>query len=393
MKNVFSSLLFLFFSNFVFGQIEWVGNHEFSESASDIFRTSKNQLVLLHGNGSGFTVFNPDGSVVLDDTTFIFTSSGLSEMIESKEDSSFIFVLGGEDCDILINFLVKYDKNWNKVWSNYTGGIGGPIAGFSDNSFAIGYNLWDSMVAKWSSNGDLSWVINLDPYEIKDLAVAYNDTLYVATSQGLLKITLDGMVTDTFANLIFDRIEILPNGNFLAQTNDILYLYSPDFTQMAFFQQQGETIEDLSFDQSQIVVLTAASKIIRLDFDLNTIGSNQLTGHNQSFKALSLTDNGFVVGGGELYGNNEHKNTAAFIKSYGWDGATISTNEDIELTSVSQNGQIGVVDYFGIYEITIPNITVTVKNQGTQVVNELTANIEFPSLNAFIECDYPQVFS
>lgn len=352
----------------------------------------KNQYVLLHENGSGFTVFDPDGSVVVDDTAFLFSNLGVSDMLELK-DSSFIFVFGGEDCDILINFIVKYDKNWNKVWSEYTNGTGGPIAGFSDNSFIIGYNLWDHMIEKWSNDGNNLWRTDLGMYEIADVAITADDLLFVATHQGLLKLTSDGVVIDTFSNLIFDRLETLPNGNFLASANNMLLLYDSNFAVLASFKQAGHTIQAITFAQNQIALLTNAPEIIRFDLNLNNTENIPLTGHNQTFNALALADSGYIVGGGEQYGNNTHGIIGAFIKEYANNGSTANTNEDIELTSVTQNGQIGVKNYFGIYEIKIPNIDLLVTNKGTAPVHSLAANLKLSDINGLGECTIEQEFT
>lgn len=76
MKSIFSIYAFLLASTLAFGQIEWVGNHRFFDTANDLIRTSQGNYVLLHGNGSGLTVFNDEGSGVFGDVNFTTSRTG-----------------------------------------------------------------------------------------------------------------------------------------------------------------------------------------------------------------------------------------------------------------------------------------------------------------------------
>jgi hypothetical protein len=175
----------------------------------------------------------------------------------------------------------------------------------------------------------------------------------------------------------------------LFDKNGNLLLFSPDFSQVGQFQQPDD-IMDIAIEASELAVLTASQKILRFDLSLNAIATVQLSGHNQTFTSLAFDGNGFIVGGGEQYGNNGHESTSSFIKHYNLDGSTNNTNEDIELTSVSQSGQIGVKDYSGIYEISIHDIDLLVTNKDTEPVHSLTANIQFGDLEGVWECTIEQ---
>lgn len=220
MKNVFSVFTFLLVSNFAFGQIEWVGNHDFFDGTADILSTSQGQYVLLHSNGSGLTVFNDNGGIVFEDTIFQFTDAGISDIIELP-DSSFMLVLGGIDCDILLNFYVKYDKNWNKLGADYTYGRGF-LAKFSDNSIALADDFY-GLVEKLDIDGNQVWYKDLYLNHVNDLVIK-DDSLFVATTGGLIKMTTDGIIVTTIPSLVFDRLETMPNGNLIAQQNNGLYL-------------------------------------------------------------------------------------------------------------------------------------------------------------------------
>ncbi|MBK8562444.1 MAG: hypothetical protein IPN76_03620 [Saprospiraceae bacterium] len=390
MKNVFSALLFLL-TNFAYGQIEWVGNHIFSDSTADILRTSQGHWVLLHSNGAGFSVFDATGSKVFESFAAIFEGEGASGMVE-LQDSSLMYVTGGIACDVLVGYFIRYDKNWNEMATGNTNGSS-IIAKFNDNSIAIA-DQFEGGLTKITDNGTRLWSVNVPWNWAKDMVVNTADELLVATINGLIRISPSGSFIDTLPNLILDRIEILPNGSYLAQQGDVLQLYDADFAPMAFFQQQGDAIQDVSFTQDEIAVLTSAPSVVRLDFGLTPIGTMSLSDHNQTFTSVAFADDGFIVGGGEQYGNNGHENQSAFIKDFRNDGSTAQTNADVALVQVSQSSPIQVQNFNWYYKATVPNISVTVKNNGPSVINSLTVNFSFPYDNIFIwECALVQSFS
>lgn len=375
MKKSYAFLAFLLASNLVFGQVEWVGTHVFSEAAADVIRTSQGHYVLLHGNGSGFTVFHENGAIVAQDTTFYFTSDGQSDLIELA-DSSLIFVAGGVDCDVVINLFSKYDKNWNRTAYKYCNG-GHAIAEFSDHSIAITDGFY-GYVEKLSANGDQLWLWDIYSNSIRDLVVIPGDTLLAASDEGVIWIKSNGEVIDTIANMILDRLEMLPNGNLLAQVNNALYLFSTSFAPLGYYQVQSATIDDIAIQNYEIAVLTSKPEVIRLDPLLEQIAITPLNGHNQTFTAVSYSNNGFMLGGGEQYGNNDHKSTASFIKSFAHDGTTINTARDLALTQISTNGQINIEDQIWIYAVTIPSFSITVQNNGNTNIHRLNLNLDLP---------------
>ncbi len=391
MKNVFSFFLLLF-SNFAFGQIEWVGNHIFSDSTADILKTSQGHFALLHSNGAGFTVFDGNGNMVLENTQPIFEGYGYSSMVEFQ-DSSLFFVTGGVACDVFVGYFYKYDENWNEIENGYTYG-GGIIAKFSDNSVAIAEQV-EGGIRRITDSGTVLWTLDLPWVQPNDMVVNQDDVLLLATNDGLFRITSDGTVIDTLTDLILDRIEILPNGNLLTQQGDVLQLYDADFTPLAFFQQPGNALKDLSFTQNEIAVLTSAPSVVKLDLGLNTIGTTPLAGHNQSFTSVAFAENGYMVGGGESFGDNGHESKSAFIKEFKYDGSTSDTNADAALVEVSTSGSIQIQHFENWYDLaTVPDITVIVKNNGPSVINSLNVNIHFPNENIFLaECPLIQAFS
>ncbi|MBI5916259.1 MAG: T9SS type A sorting domain-containing protein [Bacteroidetes bacterium] len=316
-------------------------------------------------------------------------SAEFSELVEMS-DSSIIFSAGWLECDVIVGAIIKYDKNWNEIATIYTSTAGGHAARLNDDSFVLG--SWGS-IGRWDANGNQLWDDYLLGFNINDLAATAGDTLLLATNHGLLKMTADGDVVDTLPNLIFNRLEILPDSNFLAQLNDVLYLYSPNFDQLAFFQFQGDAIVDFAIDDADIAVLTTAQKIVRLSHNLTQIGTTQLVGHNQTFYVLEKANEGCMVGGSERYGTTEHGNLSAFIKEFALNGNTANTAKDVALTHASNIGQILVVDYPLAYHVILTHVEIELENTGQSPINQVTVNMEFPTIMIPWECPIFQTFS
>lgn len=395
MKNVFSNILFLLVFNFAFGQIEWVGNHEFSEAAQGILKTSSGQYVLLHGNGSGITAFSNNGDIVFNSSIanlFSYTELGASRILELS-DSTYMYIEGGVECDIFTYYIIKFDKDWNLLSLNYCNG-NGPMAMFSDQSVAI-VGKWNDSFERITPSGNKIWEKELYPKRIADIAINSADKILVATDNGLFEYNANGSITDSLPNFVVDRLEILPNGNFLTQTSDNLFLFSPGFNQLNMVFGLGDSITDIAVKGNEIGVLTTTPKILRYDLGLNPIGTVPLTGQNQTFTSMDFDGNDFVVAGGEQYGEGVHQNTSAFIKQFGLDGSTINTNEDISIVDIKLTGVVETMFVTPqLYQAALPTASITVKNNGNSVVNTLNLNLGFPDFNVWLwECKEVQVFS
>lgn len=388
MKNIFSSFLFLLVSNLVSGQIEWVGNHSFSETATDLVRTSQNQYILVH---NGLTVFDSIGNIVFSGLTNDYPDADgvfFSDIIELS-DSSIVFSAEWAECDVLVSIVVKYDKNWNQLWSNYHNWVSGPAAKFNNNSFIVAEG---NSIEKWDSDGAQLWEKFLSGYDIKDVVVLPNETVLLPTDKGLLIMSSNGVLMDSIPDLVLDHLDLLPNGNFLAKAYGTLYLYSQSFTQLSTYPIQGMTIEDITFKPDGIAVVTSDNHIFRFNQYLTFLGFFQLPSQKQQFKTIVYSTNGLMAGGSEQFGNLQNKNQSAFIKEYALDGSTINTSENVALISVNQTSSLTVASTFGLFTITIPDIDMVVKNLGTTAVESVTVNFMWPDAGGF-PCPFNNTFS
>lgn len=380
MKNVCSFLLFLLISNVVFGQIEWVGNHEFSEFGVDIKHTLQNQQIL--SLGAGFTVFDSLGNIVYDNKLGFYQRSELVEL----HDTSFLLFAEFFACDLIVAEMIKFDKDWNMSWnSNAPFGVR-QVDKFSDNSILI---LTENL-QRMDTNGVVYW--DMTPsYSISDIAITVSDTVVLATNLGVVVMDGNGAVDSVYSDLKFDMVSLLPNGNFLAQSKDTLWLLAPDLKKIASYIQHG--IVDVEYDEVGVYLIADAPNAYLLNDSLNLISSFQPTSHNQSFYAISPAQQGVVLGGHEKFGHNATSNSSTFIKFFESDGATINTHEDVAVLSVDKDNYPSVETGSAYTSVIIHDIKAEVKNYGTLPLNELNLNMDFGVLYIPFDCPLDQRFS
>lgn len=372
MKNVFSFFLLFVASSAAFGQIEWVGKYDFTESSSNIFRTSQNQYILTHDSVSGITVFDSIGDIVfLLNTTVDPPSSEIhsitSDFIELS-DSSILFSYSLRGCDKDFSKLFIYNKYWELSGITEGGHFAGPAARFSNDEIVIGH-VEIGMVAKFNTTG-MVWAKDITQYiGINDLLVTLGDTILVATDAGLIKMDSQGEVVDSLPDLIFDKLELLPNGNILVKTTNELKIYNPQLNQLTSLLFQAGNVKDMAIGTSEIGVLTDEQKVKRLDFELVDLNQDvQLS--DEFFNGLAYTNDGLMLTGNEGRGS--------FIKAYALDGSTANTDEDIAILAVSHGLSSSFTLDFPAF-ITIKDIRAIVKNEGSTAIDRLTLNMPKPN--------------
>ncbi|TAK42607.1 MAG: T9SS type A sorting domain-containing protein [Saprospiraceae bacterium] len=385
MKAVFILLFSLSFYGFTFGQIEWTGNYKFSEWATELFRKSNGEIILKQGSGiyhdgNGFTVFDSLGNIVFSKTFNNYPEepgADVSEILELP-DSSIVFSVEWDECDISIGAVLKYDKNWNEVWQNYSMPIAGPASLLSDGGFVIGSNSFGS-IARFTENGDEIWSNYLNGFSIMDIAATANDTLLIACTEGLIRMDKGGVIDTVFSSLIFDRFEITGNGRFWVQHNDTLSYLSPDFSTIGSIHIPDAAVVDFVFDENEIAILTGPPGVHRFDYSLQQVGSFTLSGENQTFDQVAFYQEGLAIGGAEHYGSAEHGNDAAFIKYYSTGGDAPSSNMDAAIVS-NEQGQEAFVTHPWAYEVVFRDIKITVQNFGETPIEQVNLNLEFPEV-------------
>jgi Secretion system C-terminal sorting domain len=322
---------------------------------------------LLHGTGNGITVIDSDGNVVFNKALY----PTISDVIELP-DSSIIFSLVSRECDGDFSEVLIFDKQWNQTGTLFGEYCAGPSAYFSNNDFVIADNENDIRVAKFNNNGVI-WIQYIPSFNgINDLLVTPEDSLYLATNMGLIKMNSAGDVIEILPNLLFNRLELLPDGNFLAKAGDMLLAYSPDFQQLAMFQPQAGSIVDIAISSNEIAVLTDEQMVKRFDLGLVDLNLDiQLT--DESFNGLVYSSNGLMLTGNEGSGS--------FIKAFALDGSTANTAKDIALLQVS-HGSVTSNFLATPYWIGINDIKAIVKNEGPTVINRLNLNMPLPTYPA-----------
>jgi hypothetical protein len=399
MKVLFTLLFSFGLSTLSLGQLEWTGNHEFSESCSELFRKSNGEIILVHGtdvsqDGNGFTVFDSMENIVFSKTFNDYSDAGGADVSDILElpDSSIVFSVSWGECDIIITEVLKYDKNWNEVWQNYAMASTGPAALLSDGNFVIGSNFF-GIIERYSESGEQLWNKYLGDFHILDIAATANDTLLIASVEGLIRTDGDGEIDTVFSSLIFDRFEITGNGRFWAQHNDTISYLSPDFSTIGSIHIPDAAVVDFVFDENEIVILTDPPGVYRFDYPLQQIGSFALVGENQTFDHVGFYQEGFAIGGRKHWGSASHGSSSPFVKSYSAGGQTLDSEKDVGIENVSLSSPPVIFQEWSLYATFFQEVTVTVRNYGTTTLNRVNLNIAFPFVDISNWCPIDQRFS
>lgn len=395
MKKFLHLLILLTFSTLAFAQIEWAGNFVFSEGTTDLLRTKTNRFILVHGGefpvGNGITVFDSLGNIVFSQITndYLFSEgASMSEILETP-DSGFVFSAVLPECDVIANTIAKYDQNWNLLWMNYDTWTIGPGACLSDGSTV--FCLYEAnYVERWNANGQKIWSKWLPGYHILDLTALPGDSLLAVTREGLLVILPDGSPAAVFADLLFDRLEATPSGDFLAQHGDSLFLLSSSFEKMAVLTFPGEEIRDFTFNEDRVGVLVSPNHVYLFDSSLQPLGD--FSG-DEMLNSLVFASDGILAGGTERYGSTTNGNHSAFIKNYGLDGSSVNFEIDAGVVSLEQGGETTVTYEHGGFRVHFRDLKATVRNFGSVPIQRVNLNVQFPGILFVWECVVPQEFS
>lgn len=395
MKNLALPLFVFLLSFNAIAQIEWTGNIEFSDWASDILVTSSNEIVLVQRNiwsDEGFSVLDCNGNEVF---TYDFNDylegygSSTSEILELP-GSGYVFASVNGECDLIVEPMVKFDQQWNIEWIGYSQVYNlGAGAVFSNNDFIFCADTIYSgnEFTKIAADGSTLWINNDFDFKLYDVIVTPGDSVIIVSSGGLLVADgATGEVIDVREDLLFSRIESLVNGNYIVQQGTSLHLLSPLFEYITTFSQPGQGIRDFCLYENQIAVLSTAPHVYLLDQNFQWMDDFPLNGENQIFRTLEFYSGNLLLGGSERFGTAAHGNFSSFVKLYTSDGQTMNTGIDAGIVSMEPGPQPLFMTETSFKKHVFEDIKITVLNHGNSDINQLNLNVQFD--NAFVYFDW-----
>jgi len=394
MKKMSIFLVCLFSSIISYGQFEWVfdniGLHEY---VHQLVKTRKNQYVILHGK-TDFCC--PKRLTVLDsigNTLFNFTASGGASSFNISFFKDVIEMPGSTisvatensvyDSLTMQGFLysavLKLDANWTPSLvvenSDQIYDIG---ASLSDGSYIVLGIEYDQIWRKASDGSDI-WEKWLSGYDIFDLATKSNDTILIATGQGLVIMDKDGNLTTGYPSLVFDRIKTNGQDGIIGVKGDSVYLLSPEYALLAAAGYQGDNVRDYSIEGDMIAVLTASGHIYRYDGVLSPLNDFQLFNDGE-FIHIAIGAERLVLAGMERYGGfgvTEGTRTV-FVKEYSFEGDDYDLSKDVGVVGVEQGAQTEVINLGSSYKVIFKDVKVTVRNFGSHPVESLYLRTQLP---------------
>ncbi|MEK7256925.1 MAG: T9SS type A sorting domain-containing protein [Bacteroidota bacterium] len=410
MKKAFLFSMLAFLPAFCFCQdLEWTGNLGYDSFGDDILLTARKQIVAVQKQPNydlvtGFAVLDSAGNEVARIPLPIGILGTLNDIFELP-DSSLAVLLNGWQCDVSTppGYLI-FDKDWNvtaasvffeDLFLTYD-----PVgAAFSSGEWVVRLEKFESpehcLLQKRSTDGnDVLWEKTFPSGFIEELAINPGDSLLIFSDEGLLIFNAEGEPLDTLPGFDFARFDVAPNGYGWLRFDSLHYLAS-DFTEVGVLLFPGDDIVDYFFSEDKLAVLTDEPRAYLYDLSLQLLNSFTLTGSQQYFKAIALREDDVLLAGDEIYGEGFHSNSSLFVKSYTFDGGTTNYGKDAGVIGVAA-GQLPTLRTGGHplephYFIDFKDITVQVKNYGSDTLNDLTLRVKFyppyPSI-----CPQEQIF-
>jgi hypothetical protein len=387
MKKLSTLLACLFVSIAAIGQFEWVFDNGIPHDYVHKFvKTKKNQYVILHGKTDYCC---PEKLTILDNlgnTLFNFTASGdensfsisfFRDVIEMT-DSTISLATQNSVYDplsmqgFLYGAVLKLDLNWTAaITAENLGNEYDFGASLSDGSFVL-MEIYDSQIWRMSNYGEQIWEMWLPGYDLLDLEVKNNDTILVATGQGLIVMDKDGNMIAEYSSLVFNQIKTDGQGGIIGVKNDSICLLSSDYSLSAVAGFQGGQIRDFSVEGNMIAVLTSSGHVYRYDGTLSLMNDFQLFNDGE-FSYLAIGNDRLLLAGMERYGGlgSTEGTRTVFVKEYSFEGDGYDLSKDVGVLGVAHPQETQVINSGSNFKVIFKNIRVTVKNFGNHPVESL----------------------
>lgn len=393
MKEIVLFFLIITSSPPIFGQIEWVSEGPSSNFSKNLFKTKTNQFVLFHGNQTGaateMSVFDELGNLVYyleRDGYFGEYQIHSFRNIMHMPDSSVAVLLENVYLDTISGWVdfystvLKFDKQWNPYQIYGTAFSGEDVGGsVSDGSFIL-MTKQGSGVSRVAPDGGWIWAEWLD-YACNDLVVTENDTIVIATDEGLILMNLDGDIITAYPDYIFKRVKVSEQGKIVGVSNDQIFILSPEYSLLFNDSLSVGTVEDFYLEGDTVVVLTDSNYVYFFNDALDLLNSFQLFDDGQ-FDFISINSDNVIISGTELYGGqNENEQThASFLKEYSFIGDDYNLSNDLSIAEVGQVGEMVVINQgASVYKVLLKEVPVLIENSGNKPVNNFHLRTKYNS--------------
>ncbi|HFA51924.1 MAG TPA: T9SS type A sorting domain-containing protein [Bacteroidetes bacterium] len=290
--------------------------------------------------------------------------------------------------------LVKFDLAWNLEWATMFEDLS--ILSATENSlgdiYAIGslspYSFdGTSTLVKLNSFGDVIWTKHFPDTKWYDILNNNNDTLVVASKEGLVLLDTVGEIISVLENFVFHEIKISSVPEYFGINDEEVVKLSAGFDSLGALDINWPEILNVNIPGEKICIVHPSlenTKVRVYDLDLQLTTDFVANNDAQFFNAVTTTSDEIIVVGHELYGSEFiYNNTAALLKSFDYDGNNIDYGLDAGIVGISlpKDGELikssfvtPPGDTFFTYYHRFDSVSLVIKNFGNSAINQVRIN-------------------
>jgi hypothetical protein len=375
MKKLFPLLLALLPATTSYAQFELVT----SDLPENLYKTLTGDYFTVSPGGNLF-VFDSNGVVIPGVSNGMCWTQPIAFI---TQDSTVVvpFVCGP---GILTFGITVYDKDWNMTSTNLENStIYNPeqVARLSTGALVFADD-WGLQAI--DASGNEIWSVDFIG-DLADLNIVHGDTIVVANTTGLYLYSAAGALIQTYPDYHFHRMILTEDNKWVGQSEDSLFLLSPDFGLLAKVSLPNKDVLDLEAEYGRVVLLAKAKHVYLYDQMLTELDSfTQIGGGLNTFDQIELASDGIVVSGRCRFGNK----AATFFKKFLWDGTdTYVENNDASLVGIDLGTNFTVDselvyiiqnEYQKVWKLTVANPVFTIYNAGETTLHSVAVNTTFP---------------
>jgi type IX secretion system substrate protein len=380
MKKLITATLLMIASLGIFGQMVWVSEEIYQYDRPIQFFSTKAGHYMIH-NSRGIIIVDSDGVEVLElATSGIFPEDGTHAAFGVLElpDSTFAVGTYSQGVDTVsgngwaYSSIIKFDQNGNGTLlakDFYHAYYGMLKASLSDGSYVVLYD--DAEIVLKDTSGEVAQEISLPG--VFDLLATPEDSLIVATEQGLAVMDRFGNVASTYSDFVFKNIKFDGLGRIVGVADSTITLLAPGYQLLAQVVLIGDEVKDYTAVSDTVAILTTSNMVMLYSGELSFINEFPIIG-NETYRYIALNKGWITLAGEEVYGDvlSNQYSTTSFIKEYSIEGTSAIFTEDIGITGIDLGSSV-VIEPTGLfpdhYWVYFPGAKITVYNYGPTPVD------------------------
>lgn len=383
MKKLITSALLMVASLRIFGQMVWVSEEIYLyDRPIEFFATKAGHYLVSYSGGT--ILVDSEGLEVLElATSGIFPEEdGTHAAYGVLELPGSTFAVGTYSYGVdsvsgngwAYSSIIKFNQNGNGTLLTkdyYHADYGSLEASLSDGSYVVLYPFGDAQIVVKDTSGDVAQEISLSG--VSDVLATPDDSLIVASQQGLVIADRYGNVGNTYPDFVFKNVKFDGLGRIVGTTESTITLLSSEYQLLAQVALIGDEVKDYTTVSDTVAILTTSNKVKLYGGELSFINEFPLTG-NETYRYIAMNKGWIALAGEEVFGEvpSNQYSTTSFIKEFSVDGGSVTFTGDIGIAGIDL-GSSAVIEPTGFfpdhYWVYFPSAKITVHNYGPTPVD------------------------